>query len=388
MDIIKVMIMNEDMEERFSIDNMLGSVEYIAMATEPDNLEDAMKIIDTENVDVVLISSEYAGNGYEIAEIVNAEYLDKAIVIIEEGIEEETMHKALFSGAKDVVIKPLEPSKLVDSIYRSYELVKKRTEIHRETPVRKKRVNTSGRVFTVFSSKGGVGKTFVSINLAIALAQKTKKRVALVDLDLDFGSAALALNLQPRYTLSDVINDIRNLDADLMESYLLTHSSGISVLPASIEPQSNEFINAEHIQIILKTLQGSFDFIVVDMPARFYEPVNPAFVFAEKLLMVATPEVSTVRNVKGALMTLTELNYPKSKVHIIVNRMDSKGEIKIKDVELTLNQSVIAYLEADYLRVMSSMNQGIPYYTTYKRKPISKSLDRLVDKLTNEKLQQ
>ena len=78
------------------------------------------------------------------------------------------------------------------------------------------------------------------------------------------------------------------------------------------KPQLTEFINAEHIQIILRTLQKSFDYIIIDMPARFYEPVNPAFVIADNLFMVTTPEISTIRNIKSALMTLSDLNYPKS----------------------------------------------------------------------------
>jgi len=120
------------------------------------------------------------------------------------------------------------------------------------------------------------------------LAKTPDKRVCLVDLDLDFGNVALALNIVPRYTILDIVDEIRNIDQDLIESYLVPHESGIKVLPANAKPQINEFVNAEHIERILRALQGNFDYVVVDMPARFYEPVNPAFQFADALFMVTT----------------------------------------------------------------------------------------------------
>ena len=136
-----------------------------------------------------------------------------------------------------------------------------------------------GQVYTVFSTKGGVGKTFVSINLAASLAKNTEKRVVLVDLDLDFGNAALALNLYPKFTITDVIDDIRHMDSDLIESYLIPHASGIKVLPANLQPAMNDFINAEHIHVILESLRESFDYVVVDMPGRFVETIMPALGF-------------------------------------------------------------------------------------------------------------
>jgi len=340
-----------------------------------------MRIIDTDDVDIAIISSDFLGDGYKISEDITMEHLNRSVIIMEDEIKEETMHKALFSGAKDVAIRPIVPAKLIDSIYRAYEINKKKIEIHRDTPVRVKRKSDLGQVITIFSTKGGVGKTFVSVNLAVTLAKETKKKVVIVDLDLDFGSASLALNIMPKYTITDVVNDIRNIDPDLMETYLLKHESGVKILPANIEPQLNEFINAEHVQIILRNLQNSYDYIIVDMPGRFYDPVNPAFAFADKLIMITTPEVSTVRNIKASLLMLNDLNYPKSKIKILLNKSDSKGGIKANDVEKTLSQSVYSIIEADYKGVISSLNQGIPYVTKNPRSSISKEFKSLAKKM-------
>ena len=147
----------------------------------------------------------------------------------------------------------------------------------------------------------------------------------LVDLDLDFGNAALALNLYPKFTISDIVDDIRHIDSDLIESYLVPHESGIKVLPANLQQQMNEFINADHIRIIIEALRESFDYVIIDMPARFFETIMPALALADHLLVITTPEISSVRNIKALLVTLKELNFPQSKIRIILNKEDSRG---------------------------------------------------------------
>lgn len=384
MDRIKVLILEITQEERNTLSEILNNVDYIVLAGEADSLDEAIDIIEDTVVDVVLLGSGIDEDGYKAAERLSIEYPEISIVMLESELREETMHKAIFAGAKDVLIKPYTPSKLVDTIYRVHQLMKKKVMIHKENSVRTKRKAVSGQVFTIFSTKGGVGKTFLSINLAVSLAKQTGKRVVLVDLDLDLGNAALALNILPKFTISDIVDDIRNIDADLIESYLIPHESGIKVLPANATPQISEFINSDHIDIILRTLQSSFDYVVVDMPGRFHDALNPAFAIADKLFMVTTPEVSTVRNIKASLMTLNELNYPKSKIRIILNRLDSKGEIKAKDVEATLGQNVYSTIAADYRDVISSLNQGIPIVIKNPRDTVTKGINSLAKKLIDD----
>ena len=358
MENIKVLIVEVLQEERTNIIDTLSNVEYIKIVGEASSIEETFKKLEEKHADVILIGSEVSGDGYKVAEKVNVEYPEVSVIIIEENFEEDTIHKALFAGAKDVLVYPFTPTKLVDTIYRAHEILKKKTVIHRENTLKVKKQASSGKVITVFSTKGGVGKTFIATNLAVALQKETARRTVLVDLDLDFGNAALALNISPKFTLSDVVDDIKNIDQDLIESYLMIHESGISVLAANARPQISEFINAEHIQIILRILQSSYDYVVIDMPARFYEPVNPAFAISDNLFIITTPEISTIRNIKSALNTLNDLNYPKSKVKLILNRADSKGLIKTKDVEATLNHDIYGSIDFDYKAAVTSLNEG------------------------------
>lgn len=382
MDRIKALIVNEDIEERSSVIDTFSNVEYITVEGEAESSEEALELLESVNPDVILIGAYIPGDGYKLAEKIFKTYPEKAIIIIERELREETMRKAIFAGARDVLIYPFTPSKLVDSVYRCFQLEQKKQLIQRDTVLRPRRKARQGQVVTVFSTKGGVGKTFVSANLAVALAQQTKEKVVLLDLDLDFGNAALALNIIPRYTIADIINEIRNLDQDLIESYLIPHRSGIKVLPANAQPQMSEFISAEHIEIIIKVLQTAFDYVVIDMPARFSNPVDPAFRAADILCLITTPEVSTVRNIKATLNALNDLNFPKNKIKLVLNREDARTEIKPKDVETTLNSTLYGIIPADYRLVNSSLNKGIPVVLLYPRAKVSRSFLDLATKIS------
>ncbi|WP_409226783.1 nucleotide-binding protein [Gudongella sp. SC589] len=384
MDKIKVLLIEKSSDDKDLVTETLAKVDYVNLVGDATTTEEANYYIGEKYPNVVLIGTNVDFDRYEFTDFLSKEYPEIAVVLVETQLLEDTMYRAIFVGAKDVIISPFTSSKLVDSIYRSFELVKDKEVVHRETTPTRRRRATNGNVITVFSTKGGVGKTFISTNLAIALSKGNEKRVCLVDLDLDFGNTVLALNLVPRFTIMDIVDDIRNIDQDIIESYLIPHESGIKVLPANAKPQINEFITAEHIEIILKALRGAFDYVVVDMPARFYEPVNPAFQFADVLLMVTTPEISTLRNIKASILTLHELNFPKNKIKILLNRADASSQIKTKDVESTLGQSLYSVIDADYKLAVLSLNSGTPVVISKPRSPVSKGFLSLAKKINTD----
>ena len=381
---MKLLLLADSETDRLNIVDTLKNIDYVQLAGDFIDEAPVLELLERSPMDVLLMGSGRGGNRYAFAERVSSQYPGTGIIMMEESLQEETMHNALLAGAKDVLIKPIEPEKLMNAIYRIHQLQEKKVTLQQEAPQKKVRKSELGQVYTVFSTKGGVGKTFVSINLAASLAKNQEKRVVLVDLDLDFGNAALALNLYPKFTISDIVDDIRHIDSDLIESYLVPHESGIKVLPANLQQQMNEFINADHIRIIIEALRESFDYIIIDMPARFFETIMPALALADHLLVITTPEISSVRNIKALLVTLKELNFPQSKIRIILNKEDSKGDIKQKDVEATLNKKVDAAIGFDYRRVLSSLNRGVPLVYEYPKNNISKHIDKMRTRIVQD----
>lgn len=374
---MKLMLLADTESDRQNIMGILKNIDYVNVIGDYTDEDAAWDSLERSSAEIMLLGAGVNGEGYDFAERISAIHPELGIIMLESELLEETMHNALFSGAKDVLVKPLEPEKVASAIYRIHQLSERKAALQNNAVNKKVRKRDLGQVYTVFSTKGGVGKTFVSINLAASLAKKQDARVVLLDLDLDFGNAALALNLFPKFTISDVVDDIRNIDSDLIESYLMPHESGIKVLPANLQQQMNDYMNAEHIRIILESLRESFDYIVVDMPARFVDKVMPALALADILLVVTTPEISSVRNVKALLATLMDLNFPQSKVKIILNKEQIRGDIKQKDIELTLNKKVDAAIGFDYQKVLSSLNRGIPLVSEYPKNVVSKNIEKL-----------
>lgn len=383
MEHIKVLIAEQSREKRALIVDAISDIDYIKIIGEVTSQVEALDKLNINSPDVILLGSFEASDIYKTAEVISEAQPDISIIIMEDKLKEDIIHKALFAGARDVLVYPFQASKLIDTIYRANELSKKR-RLHNRPAKNHREAKQSSKVITVFSTKGGVGKTFIAVNLAVAIQKASGKKVALVDLDLDFGNIALALNITPRFTLTDVIDDIRNIHKDIIESYMTPFSENIMILPTNSRMQATEFIKAEHVETILRVLQSSFDYIIADMPARFYEPVNPAFVVADDLFMITTPELSTIRNIKSALLTLDELNYPKSKLKIILNRADVKGIIKAKDVETTLNHKLYSIITADYKTAISSLNQGNPAILQYNRSNLAKEFTVLANKVVQD----
>ncbi|MEW5783784.1 MAG: AAA family ATPase [Bacillota bacterium] len=381
MEIVKVLLATGQDELRSAVANSLVNVEYIALTGEAASLEEAVRQAESYVPDVVLIDASVSGDGYKLAEIISGSSPETALVILDSDLQEETMRKAIFSGASDVLIYPFSPAKLIDSIYRSYQSLKKMRQIQNRHFSKQRQKFDMGKLAVVFSTKGGVGKTFLSTNLAVSLLRETGARVVLVDLDLDFGNASLALDIVPRFTISDVVNEIVNLDRELLESFLIRHPSGIALLAANVQPRMNEFISGEHVDLILKLLQSAYDYVIVDMPSRFSSTLDPAFQRSDLLLLITTPEVSTIRNLKACINTLGSLNYSAGKIKLILNKAGLSADIRVKDVEATLGHRLYGLLPVDFKLVTDSLNKGVPVVRLHPRSRTSRGIQALAKKM-------
>ena len=377
MEKISVMLVMEEEAKIKEFENMLTNIDYLKLISSLIPDEDLMfKILDTQP-DVVIMGANILGDGYKVVEELTAENPDIATILIEKEFKEETIRKAVFSGAKDILIYPVDSPLLLNSIYRTYQKEKKRMHQQRSNPTGVSRKKVDGNIITVFSNKGGVGKTFIATNLAASLALGSDKRVALVDFDLDYGNVGLALNLVSHFTISDVINEIRNLDREMMEGYMIPHSSGMLVLAAPAEARLNEFINSDHIETILKTLRTSFDYIVVDMPCRLKDNLEPVFRESDQLILVVDQNLSTIQNVKAFAGELEALNYPKNKLKLLLNSYDRKKEIALKDIETTLKLGISIAIPYDYKLVSGALNRGLPVELFGPRSKVAKSITLL-----------
>lgn len=239
-----------------------------------------------------------------------------------------------------------------------------------------------GKLVTVFSPKGGVGKTTLAVNLAVALTERGAHKVCLVDLDLAFGDVAITLQLFPARTIADAVHMESGLDFAVLEPLLTEYREGLFALVAPVQPDARDTIPASLVGRILGLLKTSFDFVVVDTSPAFDEYVLQAFDETDELLLVTTLDVPTLKNVKVAVETLDLLNFPKPRRHLVLNRADDKVGLTPDKVESTLSMQVAAAIPTS-TQVAHATNSGEPIVSAQPKHAVSQAIVKLAKNLSS-----
>jgi pilus assembly protein CpaE len=328
-----------------------------------------------ENV-VVLGVTVDAGAAFNFARSARVTNSALGVILVRRRLDTSTLAEALRSGVREVVTDR-ELSALSDAVRRANEVgrqirqqVEGASEEGDDVP--------RGRLVTIFSAKGGCGKTTIATNLAVALADRGRREVCLVDLDLAFGDVAIALQLFPAHTIADAVGLAGSLDEAGLASLLTPHSPGLTTLVAPLEPGAAEGIPASLVADILRILKGMFDYVVVDTPPAFTDHVLAAFDASEVLGLLATLDVPALKNLKLTLETLDLLNYPRDKWRVILNRADAKVGLALHDVEATLSAAITAQIPSSR-NVPASINRGVPIVLDDPNHPVSLAIKQLAE---------
>jgi pilus assembly protein CpaE len=282
---------------------------------------------------VLLVHDEHAEPCEQLAAL--REHSLVPVILATGAPSTELVRWALDAGIADVLPLPAPSEALLFAIEKAARVGSQRAHDER------------GRVITVFSPKGGSGKSVVSSNLAVACAQHTGSRTLLIDLDLQFGDAAIMLGLTPANTLHELIGTPATLDAEKLEVYTERHSSGVDVLPAPIRPEDAELIGEEAIRALLAVARAAYDVVVVDTAPFFYGPMLATLDETDQLLLLCNPDVPTLKNVRLTLQTLEMLAFPDDRLCVVLNRASSSSGITQTDVEGALGRQVDIVLPLD-----------------------------------------
>ncbi|WP_208027916.1 AAA family ATPase [Rhabdothermincola sediminis] len=327
---------------------------------------------------VVVLGPSFAGT----VELTAAEQLlaarrEVGAIMVTTELTTELLQRALRAGVKDVLQAPVDSGQLAEAVARVAATL---------TPAVSAPVPTSfaegeglGRVITVFSTKGGAGKSVIATNLAVVLAQRSERPVVLIDADLQFGDIAVMLKLAPQHTIVDAVSALDRLDLALMQSLLITHNpSGLRVLPAPLEPAFADQIGATEMVRIVELLRQFCAFVVIDTPAYFNDVVLGLIEESDDVLLVAGMDIPNIKNVKIGLQTLRLLNTPMEKVKLILNRANSKVKLDVGEVERTLGVQAEALVPSDVV-VPQAVNKGEAVVLVAPKSGVAKSMEDLAD---------
>jgi pilus assembly protein CpaE len=237
-----------------------------------------------------------------------------------------------------------------------------------------------GRIFVAFSTKGGVGKSVVATNLAVLLATRNPGRVVLIDADLQFGDVAVLLGVPPLHTSADAAAVVDSIDPQLMDGFLGTHEpSTLRVLCAPVEPAAGERITAEQMIGMVRMLRSMFDFVVVDMPPHFDDVVLALLEEADEVLLIASLDIPSIKNLKVGIQTLDLLSVAGEKLHLVMNRANARVHLDIADVERALGVTAEFRIPSD-IAIPQAVNRGVPVVLDKPRAPAALALRALADR--------
>ena len=315
-----------------------------------ENVADAFAPLAGGHLQVVLHGTRDAHLPvHEIASI--REHTQAPIILLASGESSQLLNEALETDVADVLLLPQLADNVVFAVRKAAHTGRR---LEAEGGVGKR-----GRILTVFSPKGGTGKTVTATNLATAFAKYEKKRTLLIDLDLQFGDAAIMLGLEPEKTIYDLVVAPGELDSEKLAGYTTRHASGVDVLPAPLRPEDAELVTEPKVNRLLEVARGSYDLIVVDTSPFFHGPMLATLDRTDELLVLCGLDVPTLKNVKLAQHTLDLLSFPASRVRFILNRSNSKVGMKRAEVESALGVKIAFEMPSDRA-VPLAVNRGTP----------------------------
>jgi Flp pilus assembly CpaE family ATPase len=337
-----------------------------------DNLAGAAKLLDSDPHETLVIIGPRAVTGDALAFAASLRLARPAVGVIlaRRDVDVTLLMRAMQSGVRDVV-QAGDDAAMAAACRRSYEVTRRMLA----PPTGEEA--TPGQIVTVFAAKGGIGKTTIAVNLAIALAMQGVGRVCLVDLDLAFGDVGITVQLDPLRTTLDALPMAGHLDESGAASLLTRYQPGLDMLLAPVTPGDAEKIPPRLVGELLAVLRGMYDFVVIDTPAQLNEHVLTAMDVSSHLVLITTPDVTALKNLRVALDMLDMLSYPRQIRSVVINRADSKVGLSLDQVRKVVRSDIAAYIPSNRA-VPISVNKGVPIMLGSPGHPVSQSVTRFV----------
>jgi pilus assembly protein CpaE len=373
-----ILIVDNDPTVRASLANMLTTEGYMVLQSE--TAEAASVLITRQAPNLLVLNVALPGmDGYTFCRKLRQNPATRLLPIILQASQGDLTDKiaGFKAGANDYVTIPYAPEELLYRIKNLLSMIQK--PITAQT-----QLSAPGRVTAVFAAKGGVGKTIISTNLAVALRQISGKKVALMDADFAFGLVGVNLNMSTTHNVMEIISKIDDIDGDLVQSVMVHHISGIHVLLCPFHPEEAELITGPYIKKILKILAEQYDEVVVDCHGSYDDRTLEVLEFANTILIVIVPEIGPLMGTSRFMDLVTKLQLPPEKLRLILNRSDSKVGLEFADIERALKSKIDYKLVSGGRDVTISANKGIPLVTSAPNHPLSMGIKQIAEDLLKQ----
>jgi pilus assembly protein CpaE len=294
------------------------------------------------------------------------------VVLLRDQLDVTILGDALRAGIREVVAGS-DVDGIRAALVRSLEVSRQMGAATGQQPAMVAGPSAAGKVVTVFAGKGGCGKSTMATNLAVALSAGGAKRVLLVDLDLSFGDVAIMLQLVPERSMVDAVQMAGRLDELGLRSLLTSFGPGVDALLAPAGPADGERVNRELVSEMLKVARKVFDFIVVDTPPFFSDQVLAALDVSDFYILIATPDIPSLKNLRLTLDMFDLLEYSKLERIVVLNRADARVGLTPSDIERVVRSPIQGHVPSTR-DVPVSINRGVPLMVEDPNHPVSRAI--------------
>jgi pilus assembly protein CpaE len=330
-------------------------------------------------------------DGIAATERLASEVPTASVVMMSVQGEADYLRRSMLAGAREFLVKPFSSDELTSSIRQVYTREREKLSRIAVQPAAAGAAGAAprpastvredgepGRIVAVFGPKGGVGRTTLAVNLAVAAATELGQRTCLVDASFQFGDVGVLLNLNPKNkSVADLIPELEAGEPESLDTFLINHSAGIRVLLAPPSPEMAELITPPGTKRMLEALRATHDLVIVDCMSSFNDTTLAILDLADTVLTMLSLEITSIKNIRLFLEVAEQLGYGSEKVRLVLNRADSSLGIRVADVEHSIGRRVDHTIVSDGRSVVYALNRGVPFFLSNREAQVSQDVLRL-----------
>src|SRR5262245_50033040 len=398
-DQIRVLIVDDIPETRDHLTKLLGFESDIEVVGAASSGAQALQLAAELMPEVVLMDINMPDmDGIQATERLSAEVPDAAVVMMSVQGEADYLRRSMLAGAREFLVKPFSSDELTASIRQVYAREQEKQSRRAAAPVMASGNGSvavpvgggggdhDGQVIAVFSPKGGVGRTTIAVNMALAAATELGKSVVLMDGSFQFGDVGVLLNLNPKNkSIADLVPELEAGEPESLDTFVINHSAGVRVLLAPPSPEMAELITPTAVKRVLDALRRQHDLVIVDCTSWFNETTLAILDAADTVLTILSLEITSIKNMRLFLEVADQLGYEQGKVRLVLNRADSSLGIRVTDVENSIGRKVDHTIVSDGRSVVYALNRGVPFFLSNREAEVSQDVLRLAAAVAGER---
>jgi len=397
-DQIRVLIVDDIPETRDHLTKLLGFESDIDVVGSAASGAQALEMAGRLTPDVVLMDINMPDmDGITATEKLAAAVPNAAVVMMSVQGEADYLRRSMLAGAREFLVKPFSSDELTASIRQVYSREQEKairiaasapvvTADSGGTPGGVAGEDGEGRVIAIFSPKGGVGRTTIAVNLAVAAATELGRSVVLMDGSFQFGDVGVLLNLNPKNkSIVDLVPELEQGEPESIDTFVINHSSGVRVLLAPPSPEMAELITPSGVKRVIEALRRKHDLVIIDCTSWFNDTTLAILDAADAVLTILSLEITSIKNMRLFLEVADQLGYEQNKIKLVLNRADSTLGIRVADVENSIGRKVDHTIVSDGRSVVYALNRGVPFFLSNREAQVSQDILRLASVVSGER---